>query len=191
MLNQYLDLSLLAAQREIWLAQKVDPDNPIYNPLSYAQQRLWFLDRLKGTSTEYNIGAALRLRGGLDQEALEKTIDTIVWRHESLRTHFGEIDGEPLQVIEEELKIELEVEDLRALEDEKRQAEVKAAMREEANRPFDLARGPLLRMRLLKLGEQDHISIVRNQRVEVCEVLPAGTGCELGGILPDQAASGS
>ena len=62
-------------------------------PLSYAQQRLWFIDQLEGTSTEYNMPAALRLRGELDLEALERTIQAIVARHESLRTHFATVDG--------------------------------------------------------------------------------------------------
>jgi Condensation domain/TubC N-terminal docking domain len=121
-------------------------------PLSFAQQRLWFLDRLRGTSTEYNLPGALRLRGELDLEALERTINTIVERHESLRTHFAEVDGEPEQVIEKKLRIEMPLEDLSDSDEEKQQECLSAALREEANLPFDLARGPLLRMRLLKLG---------------------------------------
>src|SRR6266849_5275516 len=101
-------------------------------PLSYAQERLWFIDQLEGTSTEYNTPEALRLRGVLDREALEKTINIIVERHESLRTHFAEIDGEPVQVIEPVLRLE-------------------------RSQAFDLEGGPLLRMKLLKLGEQEHI----------------------------------
>jgi acyl carrier protein len=126
-------------------------------PLSYAQQRLWFLDRLEGTSTEYNMPQALRLGGELNVEALEKAINTIVQRHESLRTHFEEIDGEPVQVIEEELRIAVAVEDVSGLEEEGRQERVRAALREEGRQPFDLAHGPVLRVKLLKLGEQEHI----------------------------------
>src|SRR5262249_24546915 len=87
-------------------------------PLSYAQQRLWFIDRLEGTSVEYNIPEALRLKGNLDTEALERAINTIVELHESLRTRFAEVDGEPIQVIEPELRIELPLEDLSALDEE-------------------------------------------------------------------------
>ena len=72
--------------------------------MSYAQQRLWFLDRLEGASTEYNVAGALRLRGELDREAVERAINTMVERHESLRTHFEEVGGEPVQVIEPELQ---------------------------------------------------------------------------------------
>jgi amino acid adenylation domain-containing protein len=126
-------------------------------PLSYAQQRLWFIDRLEGTSTEYGIPGALRLRGELDQEALERTINTIVERHESLRTHFAEVDGEPVQVIEAEMRIEVPVEDLSWLDEEERGARVKAALRREWEEPFDLDRGPVLMVRLLRLGEREHI----------------------------------
>src|SRR5262249_21388774 len=126
-------------------------------PLSYAQRRLWFIDRLEGTSTEYNMPEALWVRGGLDLEGLERTINTIVERHESLRTHFTEVDGEPSQVIESELRIEAPVEDLSGLGEEEQRARVTAALRREWEEPFDLERGPVLRMRLLKLGERDHI----------------------------------
>ena len=125
--------------------------------LSHAQQRLWFIDRLERTSTEYNMPEALRLRGELDVEALERAINTIVERHESLRTHFAEVEGEPVQVIEEERRIAIPVEDLSGWEERARQERVKAAMREEREKAFDLSCGPVLRVRLLKLGEQEHI----------------------------------
>ena len=125
--------------------------------LSYAQQRLWFLDRLEGTSTEYNVPEALRLRGQLDRVALERTVNTIVERHESLRTRFVEVDGEPLQVIEPTLGIEVPLEDLSGIEEQQQRERVLAAMRREGEAAFDLARGPVLRIKLLKLGERDHV----------------------------------
>ena len=131
---------------------------PTRIPLSYAQQRLWFLDRLEGCrSTEYNMPEALRLRGELDVSALERAVNTIVARHESLRTHFAEVDGEPLQVIDTKLRFELPVEDLSSLGEEHQQQRIEASAREEAAAPFDLSRGPVLRMRLLKLGPLEHI----------------------------------
>ena len=126
-------------------------------PLSHAQQRLWFIDRLEGTSAEYNMPGSLRLRGELDQEALERAINTIVERHESLRTHFAEIEGEPVQVIKPEMRIKIPVEDLSGLELNARWERVLAVHRRQWDEPFDLARGPLLRMELLKLGEQDYM----------------------------------
>jgi nonribosomal peptide synthetase DhbF len=126
-------------------------------PLSYAQQRLWFLDRLGRGSREYNIPAALRLRGILDQTALEKAINTIVQRHEILRTHFEEVEGEPVQVIAAEVRLALGVEDLSGLEEERQKEEVKLALAQQWQGGFDLERGPLLRVRLMKLGEEEHI----------------------------------
>ena len=103
-------------QRRAGTEQQIPPltvrERPGWVPLSFAQQRLWFLDRLGGGSTEYNISQALRLKGPLERRALERTIRTIVERHESLRTHFEEVDGEPVQVIEAELRIPVVEEDL-------------------------------------------------------------------------------
>jgi len=127
-------------------------------PLSYAQQRLWFIDRLQGSrSTEYNVPQALRLKGKLEREALEKAIQAIVERHESLRTHFEEVGGEPVQVIEQGVRIELPVEDLSGWDEAEQRERVKAAMDLELKQPFDLSRGPVLRVKLLKLGEEEHI----------------------------------
>src|SRR5580704_9431971 len=126
-------------------------------PLSYAQQRLWFLDRLGVGSREYNIPAALRLCGALNHKALEKAINTIVQRHEILRTHFEEVDGEPVQVIASELRLALKVEDLSGLEDERQKEEVKSALAQQWQEGFDLERGPLLRVKLMKLREEEHI----------------------------------
>ena len=127
-------------------------------PLSYAQQRLWFVDRLeRGTSTQYNVLAGHRLRGPLDRGALERAINMIVERHESLRTHFEETGGGPVQVIEPVLRIPLAVEDLSELGEAEQQKRIADAMRLERKRAFDLASGPLLRTKLLKVGEQEHI----------------------------------
>ena len=138
-------------------AQLVRQERPERLPLSYAQQRLWFIDRLEGTSTEYNVPQAVRLRGELDLGALEKAINRIVERHESLRTHFEEEGGEPVQVIEPELRIEVPVEDLSGLGEQVQQQRVLEALRREGAQPFDLAHGPVMRIKLLKLGQQEHI----------------------------------
>jgi len=135
----------------------VKQQRPERLPLSYAQQRLWFLDRLGGGSREYNVPGALRLHGALDQRALEKAINTIVERHEILRTHFEEVDGEAVQVIAPELRLGLVVEDLSGLEEEKQKEEVRLAMAQQWQEGFALERGPLLRVKLLKLGKEEHI----------------------------------
>jgi hypothetical protein len=100
---------------------------------------------------------ALRLRGPLDRLALQQTIDTIAARHESLRTRFVEIDGEPVQLIAPVLHIDLPLEDLSTLDEAAQQEQVAAALRQEWEQPFDLAHGPLLRLKLVRLNEQDHI----------------------------------
>ena len=125
-------------------------------PLSYAQQRLWFIDRLEGTSTEYNMPEALHLRGELDRK-LEQTINAIVERHESLRTHFAEDGGEPVQVIVPTMRLRVPVEDMSALDKASQREAIAAEVRREWKEPFDLSRGPVLRLKLLKLGELDHI----------------------------------
>jgi amino acid adenylation domain-containing protein len=126
-------------------------------PASYAQNRLWFIDRLGGTSPEYNMPVALRLRGDLDRNALVRAINAIVERHESLRTHFAEVEGEPVQVIEQELRVEVPLEDLSGLGQGVAEERVVSAVQKEWEQAFDLDRGPLLRLKLLRLGEREHV----------------------------------
>jgi len=135
----------------------VKQQRPPLMPLSYAQRRLWFLDRLGGGSREYNVPAAFFLRGPLDRWALEKAFNTIVQRHEILRTHFQEVEGEAVQVIAPELRLALEMEDLSGLEAKSQKDAVKLAMAQQWQQKFYLERGPLLRVKLLKLGEEEHI----------------------------------
>lgn len=130
---------------------------PLRLPLSCGQQRLWFIDRLKGGSPEYNIPRALHLRGELDRTALERALHTIVERHEILRTRLLERDGEPEQVIEPSLRIEVPLDDLSALGAAAREQRVAEVLCREGSRTLDLTRGPLLRLMLLKLGDREHI----------------------------------
>ena len=130
-------------------------------PLSYAQRRLWFIDQLEGSSAEYNMPQALRLRGRLDLQALQRAIDTIVERHESLRTHFAQIEGEPVQIIEPPRAFELLLEDLSGLHEEEQRNRALEIMRREWEEPFNLATGPVLRMKLIKASESDHV-LLRN-----------------------------
>ena len=129
-------------------------------PLSFAQQRLWFLDQLEPDSSFYNIPAAVRLHGVLNVEALEQTLSEVVRRHEVLRTHFIAVDGEPVQVIDAAAPIKLVVVELSELDEAERAAETQRLVEAESTRPFDLSRGPLLRMSLLRLGAEEHVVLL-------------------------------
>ncbi len=126
-------------------------------PLSFAQQRLWVVDRLEPDSPAYNMPFALRLRGALDTGALRASLDALVRRHETLRTTFAEQAGAPVQVVHPPAPVPLPLLDLRELPEAEREALAGRLASEESLRPFDLARGPLLRSTLLRLGEADHV----------------------------------
>ncbi len=126
-------------------------------PLSFAQQRLWFLDQLEPGSPLYNIHTLLRLSGPLDITVLEKTLNEIVRRHEVLRTNFRLSDEQPVQVIANELGLKLKVLDIRRQPAAHREIEVQRLTTEEARRPFDLADGPLLRACLIQVSDQEHV----------------------------------
>ncbi len=129
-------------------------------PLSYAQQRLWFLDQLQPESPFYNVPMVLRLRGELDVAALEQSLNEMVRRHETLRTIFASRRGEPVQIIVPELTIPLVVDDLSHLAVETREQEARKRAISTVNKPFDLSVGPLLRVRLLRLSSQHHLAVV-------------------------------
>ncbi|HYH79663.1 MAG TPA: amino acid adenylation domain-containing protein, partial [Longimicrobium sp.] len=129
-------------------------------PLSFAQQRLWFLDRLEPGSAVYNIPAVLRLRGALDAGALARALTGVARRHEVLRTTFAATaDGRPVQVVHPPAPVQLPVVDLSALDAGPREAEARRLAGEEAARPFDLARGPVLRCALLRLRAEEAMGL--------------------------------
>ncbi len=129
-------------------------------PLSFAQERLWFLDQLQGGGSVYNVPLALRLRGSLNVEGLAVALREVVRRHETLRTAFPERDGEPRQEIAPPASASawtpLPRVDLASLPAAAREAERARLTAEESRQPFDLARGPLLRAALLRLGPEEH-----------------------------------
>ncbi len=129
-------------------------------PLSFAQQRLWFLDRLHPDSAFYNVRLAIRLSGALDVTALRRALTEIVQRHEALRTTFRVIDGDPMQVIAPSLELAVPVTDLGEWPAAEIEAEAHRLAREEGERPFDLERGPLFRARLLRLAKREHALLV-------------------------------
>ncbi|WP_186137234.1 non-ribosomal peptide synthetase, partial [Burkholderia gladioli] len=136
-------------------------------PLSFAQQRLWFLDTLdQAAGAAYHMPAALRLSGQLDPAALRAALDRIVARHEVLRTTIDTVDGQPVQRIAEAgAGFALDTQDLRGLADEACQAAVTRIAGAEALAPFDLARGPLIRGQLLALDDTQHILLVTQHHI--------------------------
>ncbi|HVJ91897.1 MAG TPA: amino acid adenylation domain-containing protein [Labilithrix sp.] len=122
-------------------------------PLSFAQQRMWFLDRFEQGSTSYNIPAAVRLSGPLDVQALAASLQEIVRRHEALRTTFPSSDGRVYQAINDTFALPLPVTEVQ-------ESEVRRLADEEAQKPFDLARGPLMRATLLRVAPQDHVLLL-------------------------------
>ncbi|MGB6563263.1 MAG: condensation domain-containing protein, partial [Candidatus Binataceae bacterium] len=129
-------------------------------PLSFAQQRLWFIDQLEPGNSAYNFPAAVRLKGPLNLVALGQSVNEIIKRHEALRTTFTTVDGRPVQVVAPTLTVGLPVVNLQDLTESEREAEVGRLAIEEAQRPFNLARGPLLRVTLLRLGEEEHVGLL-------------------------------
>jgi amino acid adenylation domain-containing protein len=133
-------------------------DEPL--PLSFAQQRLWFLYQLDPHSAFYNIPAHLRLSGKLDADALKRALNEIVSRHESLRTNLHTIGGQPVQVVAQERLLSLPVFDLAELPEAARENEARQLISDEARRPFNLATDALLRAVLVKLGDAEHLLLL-------------------------------
>ena len=157
------------AARQVMPSLKVPPlqpmpmDGPL--PLSYAQQRLWFLDQLEPSSVAYNLPLAFRLTGIVDVTALEKSLDEIVRRHDILRTIFPSQDGRPVQVIVSAMPLTLPIMDLRALPDASREAEVQQRATAESRQSFDLAQGPLWSVKLLRLADEEHVFLLNMHHI--------------------------
>jgi amino acid adenylation domain-containing protein len=156
------------ARVEAALAEEKDTAPPIEPvprdgdlPLSFAQQRLWFLEQMDPGTPVYVLPAAVRLAGRLDAEALERAVQNVVSRHEVLRTAFAVKDGDqPVQVIAPELAVAVERADLSGSAPAEREEKLRAWTLSEVRQPFDLANGPLLRLRLVRLAEDEHMLLL-------------------------------
>ena len=128
-------------------------------PLSFAQQRLWFLNQIEDVGSAYNIPLGLVLNGRLDRAALRQALDHLLWRHEVLRTTFPTVNEAPVQSIAaaSDTRFQLDEEDLRASTDPQA---VRRRIETEANAMFDLAQGPLIRGRLIRTGDEEHVLLV-------------------------------
>jgi len=161
-------IAALAAKIETALKEAQGLAVPVIKPaaragelaLSFAQQRLWFLDQLEPGSPFYNIPTAVRLSGKLDFAAIESAFNEILRRHEILRTTFQASDGRPSQVILPSQTIEVPVIDMVTIPGSEQETRVRQLALEEARRPFDLRSGPLLRVTLLRLSEVEHVALV-------------------------------
>jgi amino acid adenylation domain-containing protein len=133
------------------------PQRPADLPLSFAQERLWFLAQLENTASAYNMGLALRLHGSLQAEALTAALNTVVARHEVLRTSFPARDGNPRQQIARQLDIPLDSIELSHLPEPGRIDVCMRVLREHLAHPFDMVRGPLIRAALAHLAKEDNV----------------------------------
>jgi amino acid adenylation domain-containing protein len=164
--------SLTDAQERLDISQE---EEIFVFPASFAQQRLWFIDQLVPGNTFYNVPTALRLTGSLNLTALEQTFNEIVRRHEVLRTRFGIVEGQLVQVIPAEsganaptFTVDLPVIDLRELPIQQRELQAKQLVTEESQRPFNLATGPLLKLLLVQLDETEYILLLNLHHI-ICD----------------------
>ena len=136
-------------------------------PLSFAQQRLWFLERLEGPGPACSVRLPGRLGGALDRHRLDEALAAVVARHETLRTTFTEQSGEPVQVIHEHMHVPLEFIDRQGMTEDG----LRALTGELAAATFDLARGPLLRAVLVRLAPDDHVLLLVTHHIARCLVV--------------------
>ena len=129
-------------------------------PLSFSQQRLWFLDHLEPGTPLYNIPAAVRMEGKLDVSALEAAFNDVITRHENLRTTFHTVDGKPQQIIHPDMPINILLEDLCDLPSDMREQEAKRRAHQFAQQSFDLSKGPLLRVALYQIEPEVHLAVI-------------------------------
>ncbi|WP_197321891.1 non-ribosomal peptide synthetase [Saccharomonospora sp. NB11] len=162
-----IDLSSLSpAEKRALLAERLrkrGTKSPVRRrrfPASFPQQRMWFLDQLDPGSSAYNVSAAVRVHGKLDIDLWRRCLAEITRRHESLRTTFDEVDGEPVQVVHDTGELELTVVDCAHLHGPDGEAGIKELARKEFARPFDLGKGPLMRMRFLRLADDEHVLLL-------------------------------
>ncbi len=158
----YALVEKLTPEKRRTLSARLKERGRDYNafPLSFAQQRLWFLEQLAPDSPMYNIPVGLRFTGHMDNEALQSALDAVVRRHEVLRTTFLGLEGEPFQIVHPPAAAVLPVIDLRALPTPAREAAVLDHAQEEAHQPFDLAQGPLLRAKLLLVADDERVLLI-------------------------------
>ncbi len=162
LLERYLQEKMVPAKPAVSIPQR---DTTTLPPLSFAQQRLWFLDQLQPGMTAYNSPATYRLRGTLNRSALQQALTEILRRHESQRTTVGVSNGEPYQIINPPVEFPLPIKDLRGLPADQWDATIQEHVFAESTVPFNLAHDLMRRARLLCFGEQEHVLIVTSHHI--------------------------
>jgi FkbH-like protein len=173
-------LELLLKEEGVTLDTAIPRREQTSAPLSYAQQRLWFLDQLDPGSHIYNMPAAMRLSGPMNLAALERSVNEVIRRHETLRTTFRQAEGQPVQVIAPGLTLSMPVYDLSGWPEGQREQEIRLMAKQEARRPFDLATGPLLRATVLRVAEEEHVAFFTMHHI-------VGDGWSLGLLVQEIA----
>jgi hypothetical protein len=153
-------IEFLSLARDPALAPPIERLGLQRAPLSPAQRRLWFIDRLEGAGSVYHICAAVRLKGVLDAAALQRAFDTVLARHEVLRTVFVSEAGEPVQEVQAVQPFALQSIDLRDTQPSELAQKTRKYIEQEAEQQFDLSQGPLIRGRLLRLGDCEHVLLL-------------------------------
>ncbi|MGG7637830.1 amino acid adenylation domain-containing protein, partial [Pseudomonas sp. ES1] len=165
-------------------------------PLSFAQERQWFLWQLDPQGSAYVLPMALRLRGALDLDALAHAFNALIARHEALRTRFIQVDGLPSQQVLPELQLQVGLHEQPGLDEAQAQVAIKAFVQAQVAQPFDLEQGPLLRAEVLRLAAEDHVLVVsqhhiigdgRSLQIMVAELIALYEG-RLAGVEPPLAA---
>jgi amino acid adenylation domain-containing protein len=155
-------------EREAMAARESNAGQVYVFPATYAQRSLWILNQLAPDSSFYNLHSGVRISSRLNEDSLARSLNEIVRRHESLRTVFKAVDGEPVQIVAADLRIELPVIDLRPLPEAERENRAYCIAEEQALEPFDLGEWPLLRTSLLRLGETEFIHLLTIHHI-VCD----------------------
>jgi len=158
----YDEINQLSSEKRELLELLISESQNEFNcfPLSFAQQRLWFVEQLNPNTSTYNMFAAVQLSGLLNVTALHQSLNEIVRRHETLRTSFVTVKGQPMQIVATANTVNLPIVDLRELPQFEQKAQVQRLAITEAQRPFDLARDLLLRVSLLLLGKEEHVLLL-------------------------------
>jgi amino acid adenylation domain-containing protein len=148
-------------QSDFAASRALEPsERPTTVPLSFAQQRLWFLAQMDGESSAYNMSETVRLKGNLDENALRSALENVVGRHEILRTAFCSINGQPSQIVNPETEIDLSVADLTDAPAERRNEKSRKIAAEFSAQPFDLTACPLLRLKIIKIDESEQLLVI-------------------------------